>query len=101
MLSEFDRDATPGERRLRQNDRHAALGLIALAESRPRNAIAEFRLEGQGSYRVCALQDLAGACDLGGEADSAIAVYERYLAMPDPFRTGLDAVWRAHLPSIG
>ena len=41
---------------------------------------------------TCALPQLAQAYDLGGASDSAIAVYERYLATPWIGRLEVDAV---------
>ncbi|UCC74062.1 MAG: tetratricopeptide repeat protein [Gemmatimonadota bacterium] len=62
--------------------RHLAEGYIALAEGRHLEAIAEFRSSDDRSMnlcRWCALPPLADAYDLAGEADSAVAVHERYL----------------------
>jgi tetratricopeptide (TPR) repeat protein len=95
LLAEFDRTASPGLRRMAETDRHGVLGTIALAERRPRDAIAEFRLQDQTSCPVCASANLGRAYDLAGEADSAIASYERYLSTPYTFRQFVDAIWLA------
>jgi tetratricopeptide (TPR) repeat protein len=66
-----------------------ALGEIALAEHKPQDAIAEFR-RGDVGYdgapanecAPCLPWNLARAFDAAGQADSAIAMYERYLATP-------------------
>jgi tetratricopeptide (TPR) repeat protein len=63
-----------------------ARGSIALAEGRPRDAVELFRRSDVGYCRLCSLSALAWAYDAAGSADSAIAVYERYLALPEPFR---------------
>ncbi|HSM35452.1 MAG TPA: hypothetical protein VK837_03560 [Longimicrobiales bacterium] len=63
-----------------------ARGSIALAEGRLRDAVALFRRSDVGYCRLCSLPGLASAYDAAGSADSAIAVYERYLALPEPFR---------------
>lgn len=62
--------------------RHLAQGYIALAEGRQADAIAEFRRADDRSMnlcRSCALPSLGDAYDLAGAADSAVAVYERFL----------------------
>lgn len=67
---------------------HITLGEIALAEKRPLDALAEFRLADRlpdgpvnACYR-CFLSDIARAHDAAGARDSAIATMERYLALP-------------------
>ena len=70
--------------------RHNALAEIALAEKRYREGIIEFRLGDRrpdGPVNGCAAclpAYLARAFDLAEMPDSAIAMYERYLAIP-PF----------------
>lgn len=67
---------------------HVALAEIALAEKRPLDALAEFRLgdrlpDGPVNACVrCSLADVARAHDAAGARDSAIATMERYLALP-------------------
>ena len=58
----------------------------ALAEGRFDEAQEDFRRSDVGYCRICALPGLARAYDEAGEADSAIAVYERYLDTPEPYR---------------
>ena len=68
---------------------HVALGEVALAANKPQEAIAEFR-RGDVSYdgkpadecAACLPFNLARAFDAAGQADSAAAMYERYLATP-------------------
>lgn len=55
-------------------------GWIALAEKRYAEAIGHFRSADVGECTMCALAPLALAYDQSGQADSAIAVFERYLA---------------------
>lgn len=93
LLAEFDRTATPGARRIAASLRHAALGSIALAEGRPRDAIAEFRLQEEGGCPVCAAPSLGRAYEAAGEPDSARAAYERYLTTPYPYKALTDAIW--------
>ncbi|MDP9178891.1 MAG: protein kinase, partial [Gemmatimonadota bacterium] len=67
---------------------HIAMGLIALAEKRPLDALAEFKLGDRlpdGPVNACVrchLADLAMAYDSAGARDSTIATMERYLALP-------------------
>jgi hypothetical protein len=68
---------------------HTALGEIALAERRPDRALAEFR-RGDTAYdghpatecAPCLPLELARAFDAAGQADSAIAAYEQFIATP-------------------
>ena len=57
-------------------------GWLAMYEKRYDDAIVLFRRADWGPCTVCALPDLARAYDLSGNADSAIAVFERYLTLP-------------------
>jgi serine/threonine-protein kinase len=95
LMAEHDRLVPEGLRRASSKLRHAALGSIALAERRPQDALAEFRQQDQGDCEVCALGDLGRAYDVAGQADSAIAVYERYAGRPYVFRMFPDAIWLA------
>jgi tetratricopeptide (TPR) repeat protein len=62
--------------------RHGMAGDIALAERRYEDAAREYRAADFGSCPACVLPDLARAYDLAGNADSAIAVFERYASSP-------------------
>jgi len=78
--------------------RHHMLGAAALADARYGEAVQELRLAAESEQcPICALPELALAYDLGGAGDSAIAVYERYLATPWIWRLELDAL---HLPWV-
>jgi tetratricopeptide (TPR) repeat protein len=96
LVAEFDRQAPPGDRRLAASTRHQALGMIALAERKPREALMEFRVGGSDRCTICALPNLGRAYEATGEADSAIAVYERYVRTPMLDRLMPDAIWLAH-----
>ena len=62
---------------------HAGMeGWLAIAEKRHDDAIAAFRRADTGACPVCELPTLAQAYDLANRPDSAIAVFERYLARP-------------------
>lgn len=93
LVAEYDRLVPEGMKRAAATLRHAALGSIALAERRPEAALSEFRLQDQGDCEVCALGDLGRAYDNAGQADSAIAVYERYTGKPYVYRMFADAIW--------
>ena len=62
--------------------RHQLVGHIAIAERRWEEAVRAYRAADQGRCPTCALPDLARAYDLAGNADSAIAVYARYVGGP-------------------
>ena len=64
--------------------RHWAEGHIALAEGRNADAIAAFRAlyDESGNCNICGLYELAAVYDTMGQADSAIAYYERAVSVP-------------------
>jgi hypothetical protein len=80
---------------LRSNEpaRHRALAEIALAERRPLDAVAEFRLADQlpdgpaDDCTICLPAALGRAYDQANIPDSAIASYERYIATPFAWRS--------------
>jgi hypothetical protein len=76
-------------RRWKEPDLHHALGEIALAANAPREAITEFRRADVTTDSLpsdecagCLAFDLGRAFDAAGQADSAVANFERYLATP-------------------
>ena len=89
LLAEFEREVPP-ELRFESSYRRA-VGSIALAEGAYEDAIEEFRRSDEGLCRLCPLPGLAQAYDAAGQADSAIAVYERYLNTPARGRSIGDA----------
>jgi tetratricopeptide (TPR) repeat protein len=91
VLARADREPFAGDPEDRQAARHAALGLIALAERQYDDAVREFRAADVGECVSCALPNIARAYDLGGHADSAIAVFARYTnaVFRDPLTDGL------------
>jgi tetratricopeptide (TPR) repeat protein len=98
LASEYEEAVDPG---VKQTDaaRHWAAGAIALAEGRPREALQHFEqwdAEINGFDYLVPLPLFAEAYDRAGEADSAIAGYERYLNTPALFsRLPMDTFWRA------
>ena len=79
-------------RRLLEPNRQNVLGEIALAEQRPRDALAAFRRGDERSdgpataCGSCPAIQLARAYDRAGAPDSAIMMFERYLATAGPAR---------------
>ncbi len=76
---------------------HEALGEIALAEGRPREAMSHFRQSDLGAdglpttaCAVCALPKLARAAEQAGWADSAQVFWERYVTEVSLERTETD-----------
>ena len=80
-------------RRVQEAELHRALGEIALADGKPRDALTEFR-RGDVGYdgapvdecAPCLAFDLARAYDAAGNADSAAVFFEQYLATPVWFK---------------
>jgi tetratricopeptide (TPR) repeat protein len=91
VLARADREPAAGDPEDRQAARHAALGLIAVADRQYDEAVREFRAADVGECVPCALPMMARAYDLGGHADSAIAVFARYAngLYRDPLTDGL------------
>jgi tetratricopeptide (TPR) repeat protein len=97
LIEEYEQVVPLSFRRNDEPDRHRSRGFVALADARPQEAVTELRNGDYGECRLCALPGLARAYDLAGEADSALAVYERYVTTPALFRIFGDGVW---LPGI-
>ena len=94
LLAEFETVIDPDIRRTTEDDYRRALGSVALAQGRLSDAIEEFRKRDEAaSCPTCGLPDLAFAYAAAGQPDSAIVVYERYLATPWLWRLFMDA-WR-------
>jgi tetratricopeptide (TPR) repeat protein len=99
LLAQYDarvRDAAL--RRFFEPRRHDALAEIALAEGRPLDAVREFRLsdvrpDGPATgCAICLYLRLGRAYDLAEMPDSAIVMFERYLATPF-FARGRPDAW--------
>jgi len=86
------------ERRFREPAIANVLGLIALAEHKPTEAVSAFRRGDMASdgpvseCPICLPGDLALAFDAAGQADSAISNYEKYLGTPSWGRMARDAI---------
>jgi eukaryotic-like serine/threonine-protein kinase len=86
LMRQFERDVPEGIRR-GMWWRHWPEGYIALADGRKADALAAFRAgyDEAGSCMICGLYELAGVYDSMGQADSAIAFYERAVSTPATF----------------
>ena len=94
MLARYRSEITDTTlRRAQEADEHVAAGYVALAEGKPQDAIVEFR-RGDVGYdgkpasecAPCLPLNLARAFDAAGQKDSAVVMYERYLAAPSWFK---------------
>ncbi|MFN2564355.1 MAG: protein kinase [Gemmatimonadaceae bacterium] len=94
-LADFERSRVGFRRLSDEQERHTMAGHIALAERRYADAVREYRAADEGRCIVCALPNIARAHDLAGEADSAIAVFTRYVETPDAYRVAIDATFLA------
>ncbi len=95
LLVDFQREV-PDPPRGSESDLHGTRATIALAEGRHEEAADEFRLAAAAApCPTCWLPELAWAYDLSGQADSAIAIYQRYLDTPDFNRLRVDGSWLA------
>jgi eukaryotic-like serine/threonine-protein kinase len=72
-------------------------GQIALASNKPAEALAFFRAADVAGCRVCTLPAIGQSYDLLGNADSTIAVFNRYLDTPAPDRGTTDGMF---MPAI-
>ncbi len=104
MLARYDAEVRDtAVRRMREPARHTMLGLIALVENRPTDAITELRLGDSypdgpvNDCDICLDPVLGLAYERAGMADSAIAAYERYIRAPKWGRLSrnLDGTWLA------
>jgi tetratricopeptide (TPR) repeat protein/predicted Ser/Thr protein kinase len=92
LLTEYEAAIDVGLRRDVPPWLQITQGIVALAEGRFREAIAEFRrLADESACPICPLPDLGRAYDLTGETDSVIVIYERYLTTPWLWRLGWDS----------
>lgn len=83
LLLEWERALSPDLRRPQEAIHRAALAASALAEGRADDAVRESRLAYErDGCPVCLLPLLGGAYEAAGQADSAVALYERYLTTP-------------------
>ena len=82
LLAEYESEI---DEQLRRTEpfRHHVAGAVAIADGQLEEAITHVRTWDENiGCPICALPQLARAYDGTGEADSAIAVYERYIETP-------------------
>jgi tetratricopeptide (TPR) repeat protein/tRNA A-37 threonylcarbamoyl transferase component Bud32 len=95
LLAQMQRDI-PGEQLAAQRyDMYNTRAEIALAEMRTAEALAEFRKSDRPGCPVCVLPNLGRAYDVSGNADSAMAAFEGYLASTAFDRSYMDELNRA------
>jgi eukaryotic-like serine/threonine-protein kinase len=86
IAASFERGRQQVVRIVDEHIGHFINGQAALADKKYDVAIRELRAADAGVCVVCALPALGQAYDLGGHADSAIAVFERYVTVPTVLR---------------
>ncbi|MGH7647427.1 MAG: hypothetical protein ACREND_04880, partial [Gemmatimonadaceae bacterium] len=98
MLAQYDADVRDTTlRRALEPRRTYAVGMIALAEKRPLDAVRQFYASDSlpdgpvNDCSACIDADVGMAFDRANKADSAIAHYERYLNTPATYRLLSDA----------
>jgi tetratricopeptide (TPR) repeat protein len=100
-LDEFEKSSDRDVLVARYPELSLTQGVIALAGGEYERSIDFFRAAsssfsfGYDACRVCALPWLGRAYESAGRNDSAVVVYERYLATGDPDRGGTDGLWLA------
>jgi DNA-binding SARP family transcriptional activator/tetratricopeptide (TPR) repeat protein len=102
VLAAYDRAVSDTAQRRRDQPGHdSVLGYVALAERRPRDAIAAFRRSEKRAdgyveqCAVCVEPPIGLAFDRAGMADSAIATLEHFVNGPSVGRKVVDA-WNLH-----
>jgi tetratricopeptide (TPR) repeat protein len=95
FLAGFERSATRSMQEFNRQRLEMARGWIAIAERRYDDAIRSLRSGDSGDCGLCPLPPLAHAYDLASQTDSAIAVFERYVAANDLSRVLIDQVYLA------
>ncbi len=90
VIGEYEAAVEPGLRFNYEEARHTLLGMLALAEGRPEDAVTELWAGDVGSCSICQLPLLGMAYDQAGNTDSVIALYERYVNTPWMGRDGTD-----------
>jgi tetratricopeptide (TPR) repeat protein len=102
LLEAYDRTVKDTAQRQRdQSGRDSALAFVALAEQRPRDALAAFRRSERRAdgyvdmCAVCAEPGIGLAFDRAALPDSAIAAFEHFVNGPGVHRRVVDA-WNLH-----
>jgi tetratricopeptide (TPR) repeat protein len=98
LVSEYEALIEPGLRRSDEALYGLVLGYLALAEGRPEEAIAAYRVwdnESPEWCRACGHAQLGFAFELAGQPDSALAMYEGYVTTPWMWRVIWDSFYLA------
>jgi tetratricopeptide (TPR) repeat protein len=96
VLAQMSAALPPEAANLPDNDPRSVQGLIALAEHRPAEAAPLLLAAGARSEcDICSLPDLGRAYDALGQADSALAVYQRYVSSASPRKFFVDPLFLA------
>jgi tetratricopeptide (TPR) repeat protein len=86
LLREYEAAVPEGQRRA-NGFRHIAAAAVAKAEGRFREAVSLYRAgHDESQCGTCALFELGQALERAGEADSALAAYERAVNTPHLYR---------------
>jgi tetratricopeptide (TPR) repeat protein len=83
FLSEYEATPEADHNRMTELWKHGALGVLALSEGRPEDAIAELHRFDEGNgCNTCAPPWLARAFELAGQPDSARILHEKFAETP-------------------
>ncbi len=96
MLEEWEAEVALQFRQYEESERLEIWGIVKQAEGRPAEAIADLRSADRSTpCAICLLPELARAYEQAGNADSALAIYERYVTTPWIHRVDVDAYYLA------
>lgn len=94
LLAEFEETVPPELRDWFETSSYDwARGRIAMTEGRFDDALNHFRDADVGFCTICALPEIGQAYDAAGQADSALAVLERYVTTPWLWRMRFNDSW--------
>ncbi|HJR40661.1 MAG TPA: hypothetical protein VJ812_01145, partial [Gemmatimonadaceae bacterium] len=96
LLPQLENAVEPSMRRVVEPPLHGMRAAIAFGENRLTDALDELRAADEGPCASCSLPFLGLVHDRSGNADSAIAVYERYVNTRELGRMELDSYFLAH-----
>jgi tetratricopeptide (TPR) repeat protein len=103
LLNRYEREVNPALRHIEEPRRRWAVGQASLVEGRYADAAAEFQayLPAPRHCLPCGQAALAQAYEHLGNSDSAIAVYQRYVATPSLFRAPASELGLTGLYDLG
>jgi tetratricopeptide (TPR) repeat protein len=98
VLADYQRLVPADLRREQEDDLAFVQGAIAMAEGRYQDAVSQYRGGSRSmACPICALYELGSAYRRAGQADSAVAAYQRYLTTPWLSRLGNDTHYLARV----